>query len=72
MTIQTFTESISGTSQLKNSFDAYKLALKLCITAPDEIRYNQALKIAEKLEQQVSKTGIEQARREIEEELSND
>ena len=25
MTIQTFTESISGTSQLKNNFDAYKL-----------------------------------------------
>jgi hypothetical protein len=72
MTIQTFTESISGTSQLKNSFDAYKLALKLCIIAPDEVKKNQVLKIAEKLEQQVSKTGIEQARREIEEELSND
>jgi hypothetical protein len=70
MTILEFTESINGTSQLKSNFDAYKIALKLCIIAPDEKKKNQALKIAEKLEQQVSKTGIEQARREIENELN--
>ena len=70
MTILEFTESIYGTSQLKSSFDAYKLALKLCIIAPDEVRKNQALKIAEVLERQVSETGIKMAREEIEKELS--
>ena len=69
MTILEFTESIDGTSQLKSSFEAYKLSLKLCIIAPDEVRKNQALKIAEVLERQVSETGIEMAREEIEKEL---
>ena len=69
MTIQTFTESIWGTSQLKSTFTAYKLALKLCIVAPDEVKKNMALKIANKLEMQLSEVGIEQARKEIEEEI---
>tara|TARA_R100001480_G_scaffold40241_1_gene53018 strand:- start:441 stop:659 length:219 start_codon:yes stop_codon:yes gene_type:complete len=72
MTTQTFTENIYGTSQLKSSFEAYKLALKLCVTAPDEVKKNKALEIAEMLEKQVSETGIEQARNEVEKELTDD
>ena len=45
MTTQTFTENIYGTSQLKSNFEAYKLALKLCVTAPDEVKKNKALQL---------------------------
>tara|TARA_S200002703_G_scaffold153921_1_gene156026 strand:+ start:203 stop:385 length:183 start_codon:yes stop_codon:yes gene_type:complete len=58
--------------KLTNDYDAFKLGLKLAITAPSEKDMVKTMKLVYALQNNLSKHQINSAQKEVEKELANE
>ena len=58
--------------KLTNDYDAFKLGLKLAITAPTEKNMVKTMKLVHALQNSLSKDQINSAQKEVEKELANE